>query len=487
MPSIQDIVIIGGGINGAGIAADAAGRGLSVTLCERDDLASGTSSCSTKLIHGGLRYLENFEFSLVRKALREREILMQRAPHLIQPLEFVLPHEKHLRSAFLIRCGLFLYDHLTSRTLIPGSKSIDLSKDIRGEALQLKFYKGFSYYDCFTDDSRLVIANALSAKEHGATILTRTEFISAQRENSYWKILVKNTLTQGEYYLYAKALVNVAGPWVKHVNQSIKTSTNISIELVKGSHLIIPKLYEGNFAYILQNKDKRIIFTIPYQNQFTLIGTTDILLKDINHSHISEEEINYLCNSVNHYFKKSINVNDIVWSYSGVRCLQSQPTENPSDVTRDYKFLLESENNTQPLLTVIGGKLTTFRTLAEDALTQLQPFFPSMKPAWTASAPLPGGDFKNHDFNLFYQQLKKEYAWLPEQLLYRYAKNYGTRVYLLLDKTHHLQDLGENLGADLYQKEVDYLKHEEWAQTREDILWRRTKLGLVMQNQNILV
>ncbi len=475
----KDIFIIGGGINGTGIAADAAGRGLSVTLCEKDDLASGTSSCSTKLIHGGLRYLEHYEFNLVRKALREREILMQKAPHLIQPLEFVLPHESHLRPAWLIRLGLFLYDHLAKRKLIPVSKSLDLKKDPRGLALKNHFVTGFSYYDCFTDDARLVIENALFAKEKKAEISTRTEFLSAKREKSAWKIHLRNARTGGEFFCYAKALINTAGPWVQNINQHITDNKNLfTTELVKGSHIVIPKLYTGNFAYILQNTDKRIVFAIPYQDDFTLIGTTDVLIETMQQSVISEEEKHYLCDTINQYFKKSISPQDIVWSYSGVRCLQDQRLEDPAAVTRDYKFLLQTENNSLPLLTVIGGKITTFRSLAEEALNKLREFFPQMGAALTAEISLPGGNFINHDFAAFVKKLKQDFTFLPAELAERYAKNYGTRAYLFLTGTQTLNDLGEDVGAGLYRKEIDYLIQHEWAETAEDILWRRTKLGL---------
>jgi glycerol-3-phosphate dehydrogenase len=483
--SVKDIFIIGGGINGTGIAADAAGRGLSVMLCEKGDLASGTSSYSTKLIHGGLRYLEFFEFNMVRKALREREILMKKAPHLIQPLEFVLPHESHLRPAWLIRLGLFLYDHLSARTLIPGPHTVNLTADERGKPLQEQFKKGFSYFDCFTDDARLVVENAIAAREHHAEILTHTEFLSAQRDKTNWKIHLKNTLTGGEYFQYAKALVNTAGPWVHEVNNRIiDNKTLFSIELVKGSHIIVPKLYEGNFAYILQNSDKRIVFAIPYQGQFTLIGTTDVSVDNVKQTAISEDEINYLCKIINNYFKKTITAENIIWAYSGVRCLQGQHSDNPSTTTRDYRFILDSNNETQALLTVIGGKLTTFRDLSENAVNKLQDFFPGMGAAWTANQPLPGGNFKNHNFESFYQQFKTDYPWLPEDLAHRYAKNYGTRASLFLNHTRSLSDLGKHIGAGLYQKEIEYLVQYEWAKTAEDILWRRTKLGLFLGNDD---
>ncbi len=475
-----DIFIIGGGINGAAIAADASGRGLSVILCEKNDLAAATSSASTKLIHGGLRYLEYYEFKLVRIALREREILMRKAPHLISPLEFILPQEKHSRPAWLIRLGLFFYDHLSRRNFLPGSKYLNLKKNVRGDALLAKITRGFSYYDCFTDDARLTLLNALAAKEQGATILTQHKFISAQCESDHWKIKIKNLMTKKIFYVNAKALVNASGPWIEHVQKNITHTKSIRSKLVKGSHIIVPKLYEGEFAYILQNTDNRIIFTIPYQQQFTLIGTTDLPFnQDLDKIKITRGEENYLCSIVNKYFKKSISTKDICWSYAGTRCLQAEKTYNLASITRDYKLVLESEQDL-PLLTVVGGKITTHRSLAEEALDRLKVYFPLMKPAWTATAKLPGGDFKDNDFQKFYLQLQQEFSWLPEDMAYRYAKNYGTRVHFILAGTNGLDDLGEKIAEGLYQKELEYLIQHEWATTAEDILWRRTKLGLFL-------
>lgn len=489
MRKYSDLFIIGGGINGTAIAADAAGRGLSVILCEKNDLASGTSSASSKLIHGGLRYLEFYEFGLVKKALHEREVLLYRAPHLISPLEFVLPYEKHLRPAWMIRIGLFLYDHLAKRRLIPNSTSVNLQKDIRGSELSSHLEKGFSYYDCFTDDSRLVILNALSAKNDGATILTRTEFRHAEREHNQWKIQVKNTKTQEISTYYAKALINVAGPWIKQIQNKIANSTmQFEIELDKGSHIVVPKLYDGDFAYILQNSDKRIIFAIPYQDKYTLIGTTDVeYTGNLDHVSITTDEEEYLCKIINQYFKKSISKQDILWSYAGVRCLQTEAGHHEhtaATASRDFKYLLE-EKNQLPLMTIIGGKLTTHRTLAEDAVNQLKPFFPSMKPAWTANMPLPGGELPKQDFNAFCLKVNRDFPWLPQAVALRYAKNYGTRVYLLLKNASSLLDLGKHYAHTLYQIEVDYLIKEEWAETAEDILWRRTKLGLCFSTEEI--
>lgn len=483
MEKTTDIFVIGGGINGTAIAADAAGRGLSVILCEKGDLASGTSSASTKLIHGGLRYLEFYEFNLVRQALKEREVLMQRAPNIIKPLEFVLPYEHHLRPFWLIRLGLFIYDHLAKRHYLPASKTIQFEQDERGKNLLPFFKKGCSYYDCFTDDARLVILNAISAKEHGASILTHTQFISARREENAWHIKLKDR--KKEYTVFAKAIINAAGPWVKEVQCNIIDSQlKFSINLDKGSHIVVPKLYEGNFAYILQNKDNRIIFAIPYQHQFTLIGTTDISVQNpLDDIRINEAEINYLCEVVNQYFKKTIQPNDIVWSYSGIRCLQTDHDRNPSTLTRDYKILMESDLS-PPLLTVIGGKITTHRTLAENVINHLKPFFAAMGPSWTTTQPLPGCDFKVGVDN-FIHELKEHYPWLPEDVRSRYVNNYGIRALDILKDTKNITDLGEEIAAGLYPKEVEYLVQQEWAETSEDILWRRTKLGLFFSEVDI--
>jgi len=480
MNDFSDIFIIGGGINGAAIASDAAGRGLNVTLCEQGDLASGTSSASTKLIHGGLRYLELYEFHLVKSALREREILLRKSPNLVSPLEFILPHEKHLRPAWMIRLGLFLYDHLSARKYLPRSHAVNFKTDPRGAALLPQFEKGFSYYDCFTDDARLTILNAISAKEYGAKILTHTQFLSAERENNLWKITLKNAAALQPTICYAKALVNAAGPWINQVQKNIVGQAEFSIKLVKGSHIIVPKLYDGDFAYILQNKDGRIVFTIPYQDKFTLIGTTDILYSsNPRDAKISAEEQNYLCAIINEYFKKKILPGDIVWSYAGVRCLQNEAEGNLSKISRDHKLVLDT-NTSAPLLAVIGGKITTHRILAEEVLNQLKLFFPAMKSAWTASTPLPGGDCSLDKLRI---QLKKEFSWLPDELINRYSKNYGTRAYLILKDVYSLQQLGTDFSAGLYQKEVDYLVNHEWAVSCDDVLWRRTKLGLFFTEQ----
>jgi glycerol-3-phosphate dehydrogenase len=483
----SDIFIIGGGINGAGIAADAAGRGLSVCLCEQGDLASGTSSASSKLIHGGLRYLENYEFRLVRKAIQEREILLQKAPHLISPLEFILPYEKTMRPAWLIRLGLVLYDYLAAHPRLPNSKKIKLTEHLSGKSLAPTFKTGFSYYDCTTDDARLTILNVLAAKEHGATILPRTAFISAHQEHNQWQIQLKDLATGTLFYRTAKALINAAGPWIAEIKKYISPLCEepLPIRLIKGSHIVVPKLYTGNFAYILQNSDKRVVFAIPFHNDFTLVGTTDVAFnQSLNEIHITPEEEIYLCNTINHYFKHSITQKDIKWSYAGVRCLQSDNAEKPSAVTRDYKIELATVNSL-PLLTVISGKITTYRLLAEEAVEKLRAYFPELKPSWTATQPLPGGDFPNHDFALFSKAMHKQYSWLPTALLNRYLKSYGTRIFLFLNNTTCMDDLGEEFAGGLYQREVEYLIEHEWAQFSADILWRRTKLGLVFSTQDV--
>ncbi len=460
-----DLCIIGGGINGAGIARDAAGRGLSVLLVEKGDLAGATSSASTKLIHGGLRYLEHFEFGLVRDSLKEREVLLNIAPHIIHPMEFILPHEPHLRPAWLIRLGLFLYDHLGGRKKLPGSKGVNL----KNSALNEKYTKGFSYADCQVDDSRLVILNAIDAAEKGATILTQTECTKISPDEKGWTIHLKN-----EQPRTARMIVNAAGPWVKTVlNNSDIGEDTPGIRLVKGSHIIVPRFLEGEEAYILQQPDKRIIFAIPYEQDFTLIGTTDIeYTDDPSHPEIEQQETNYLCAAINRSFKHKIKPNDVVWSYSGVRPLLDDGDESASSVTRDYKLILDKSHG-PPLLSVFGGKITTYRHLAEEAVDQL-----TDKKKWTERAPLPGGNIKN--FEDFIEDKTKQYSHLPESLIQRYARAYGTRMDKFIKK-----DMGENFGDDIFEAEIRYLIDHEWAQSSEDILWRRSKLGLHVTPETI--
>lgn len=477
---IYDLLVIGGGINGVGIANDAAGRGLQVALCEQHDLASGTSWKSSKLIHGGLRYLEYYEFNLVRKALREREILLRKAPHIIWPLTFVMPNDENLRPTWLIRLGLFLYDHLGKRKLLPKSQHLNLTKDPMGQPLKKDFKNGFSYADCFVEDARLVILNAMQAKQANATILPRTKMINAARYNSHWEITLQNTNTGELQTLKARILVNATGPWVEEVlKKQLKITPIHKIALVKGSHIVIPKFYPGEQAYILQNTDKRIVFVIPFETDYCLIGTTDVPFQgDLEHIEIDEAEIIYLSTVVARYFNHPIKSDEIIWTYAGVRPLLKNHAEQPAAITRDFAFELNTENNLAPLLAIFGGKITTYRELAEEALQLLHPYIPKAGPPWTANSPLPGGDIPDANFPAFLQHFQKEYAWLSKSLTHRYARNYGTNAYVLLQNINTINDLGQHFGAGLYQHEVEYLIANEWAETAEDILWRRTKLGL---------
>jgi glycerol-3-phosphate dehydrogenase len=479
-----DLCIIGGGINGCGIAADAAGRGLSVLLCEQEDLASGTSSKSSKLIHGGLRYLEYREFRLVREALKEREILLKKAPHLIKELRFILPHEKHLRAKWMLRLGLLLYDHLASRKTIQGSKKVSLKRSVYGTALQSRLKTGFIYSDCWVDDARLVVSNAIAAKQHGAEILTHTQCKKAVRENGRWTINLTDQHGSPQI-IHARALVNAAGPWVSEViHDVLAEKSRYQAKLVKGSHIVVPKLYQGSHAYILQNNDNRIVFAIPYQDNLTMIGTTDeAFSSDPHKASITAEETAYLCEVIDDYFNKKIHPNDVVWSFSGVRPLHDEGSENLSALSRDYA-LEYSEVDQLPLINIFGGKITTYRQLAEHALAKLEKHFPAAKPAWTADRPLPGGEFDG-DFDTYFQALRQQYNWLPEAQIKRYCLSYGSMVPQLLARCRSLTDLGEYFGADLYQREVDYLVREEWAQTADDILWRRSKLGLRFSPQQV--
>ncbi len=471
-----DLLIIGGGINGTGIARDAAGRGLKVLLVEMDDLASATSSRSTKLIHGGLRYLEYYEFLLVRKALNEREILLKAAPHIIHPMKFILPHEKHLRPKWMIRIGLFLYDHLGMRKTLGSSKQIKLKDD---SPLHPRFTDAFTYYDCWVDDARLVLLNALDAKDHGAEILTRTKFISAQKVGDHWQAEIS-----GNRNITAKAIVNAAGPWVSDIiNDGLSLPAHNRLRLVKGSHIIVNKLFDGNDSYILQNKDGRIIFAIPYQGQFTLIGTTDVPFDgDPATVHISDDEIDYLCHHINAYFRpkgKPLSAQDVVSHYAGVRPLYDDATKEASAVTRDFVLALR-EDGGAPLLSVFGGKITTYRHLAEEALERLEKFFPEMAEHWTETAPLPGGNIP--DMKKFIQQQQEKYSWLDKDLCTRYAHHYGTRID---DMLAGRGDETRLIGPGLYDYEAEFLINEEWAVTAEDILWRRTKLGLTWSEGDV--
>jgi len=475
LAEVYDVAVIGGGINGVGIAADAAGRGLSVFLCEKDDLASHTSSASSKLIHGGLRYLEHYEFRLVREALAEREVLLAKAPHIVKPMRFVLPHRPHLRPAWMIRAGLFLYDHLGKREKLAGSKSLKFGAD---SPLKAQITKGFEYSDCWVDDARLVVLNAMAAREKGAHVHTQTRCVSARRSKGLWHLHLERA--DGSLFsIRAKALVNAAGPWVaKFIKDDLKLDSPYGIRLIQGSHLIVPKLYEGEHAHILQNEDQRIVFTIPYLNQFTLIGTTDReYTGDPAKVTITDGETDYILNVVNAHFKKQLSRDDIVHTYSGVRPLCNDESDNPSAVTRDYTLALSGGTDEAPLLSVFGGKLTTYRKLAESALAQLAPYFKDIRPSWTAHATLPGGEDMSTPQALS-EAIRKKYDWVPGAIALRWATTYGSRTWRLLEGVQGLSDMGEHIGGGLYTREVDYLCSEEWAINAEDILWRRSKLGL---------
>lgn len=476
---MYDLLIIGGGINGAGIARDAAGRGLKVLLCEKDDLASHTSSASTKLIHGGLRYLEHYDFALVRKALLEREVLLRAAPHIIWPLRFVLPHHKDLRPSWLIRLGLFLYDNLGGRKILPATKTLTRKNSDVFHPLLPHFTKGFEYSDCWVEDARLVVLNAIDATERGATIMTRTECLRLKPTDGAWNATLRVD-GKSEMDIKAKVVINAAGPWVDRIVGQTGTGTNApSLRLVKGSHIIVPKLFDDPRCFIFQAGDGRVIFAIPYENgAYTLIGTTDLPFEgDLDNVQASESEIEYLCDVSNEYFEQKISPKDVVSTYSGVRPLFDDQAENASSVTRDY-VLRKQTNEDAAMLSVIGGKITTYRKLAEDALAQLAEEFPDAKPAWTAKAALPGGDIQNADFAAFEAQCSTDYPWLEAATLSRLARTYGTRIHALLDTAKDTKDLGHHYGGGLYQKEVDYLIDREFARSPEDILMRRTKLGL---------
>jgi D-erythritol 1-phosphate dehydrogenase len=477
-----DLFIIGGGINGVGIARDAAGRGLSVALCEKGDLAEGTSSRSGKLVHGGLRYLEYYEFRLVREALIEREVLLESAPHIIWPMRFVLPHSPNDRPAWLVRLGLFLYDNLGGRKRLPGTRTLKLASAPEGKPIRQEFTRAFEYSDCWVDDARLVALNAVDARERGAQIHTRTACISARRENGLWRVVIRSRRDDKETEVQARVLVNAAGPWVNDVIGRVAGMNSAhDVRLVKGSHIIVPKFWDGPQAYLVQNTDKRVIFINPYEDNLALIGTTDIPYEGRAEDVAADaSEIDYLIAAVNRYFKSKLKTSDVVHSYSGVRPLYDDNADNPSAVTRDYVFELDAGEGKPPLLSVFGGKITTFRKLSEHALEKLAPFFPSMKPNWTAGAHLPGGDIADADFDGFLAKLKSDYPFLPPQLATHYARLYGTRAHNILGNSTKLSDLGTRLGPDVYECEAIYLLNNEWALEPEDILTRRTKHGLHM-------
>lgn len=483
MNDIVDVFVIGGGINGAGVARDAAGRGLSVILCEKDDLAQGTSSRSGKLVHGGLRYLEYYEFSLVRKALIEREVLLNSASHIIWPMRFVLPHSPNDRPAWLVRLGLFLYDNLGGRKKLPGTRSLNLHQDPEGAPIKDVYKKGFEYSDCWVDDSRLVILNAVDAKQLGAEILTRTACTSARREGDVWKIELTDVRSGKKRNVSARVLINAGGPWVNDIiNRVTGTNSRRAVRLVKGSHIIVPKFWEGQHAYLVQNDDKRVIFINPYEGDKALIGTTDISYEGMPEEvTVDDAEVSYLIAAVNKYFKQQLTDADVLQKFSGVRPLYDDGNGNPSAVTRDYVFDLE-ESSGAPLLNIFGGKITTFRKLAEHAIEKLAPFFPDMKKPWTADGTLPGGDIPNADFEAFLSTLYATYPWMPKRLGKHYARLYGTLTHKIVGTAKSVDDLGQQFGPDLFEAEINFLCDNEWAQSPEDILFRRTKHNLHMSD-----
>lgn len=486
-----DVFIVGGGINGAGIARDLAGRGYSVVLAERDDLAQHTSSASTKLIHGGLRYLEHYEFALVRKALAEREVLLKSAPHIMWPLRFVLPHEPSMRPAWLIRLGIFLYDHLARRQVLPASRAIDLRRHQAGAPLKPGYTRGFEYSDGWVDDARLVVLAAVDARSRGATILTRTACVRAQRAPTAWTVWLRRR-DGATTTLQARALVNAAGPWAESFLRTVarpargEALATRSLRLVKGSHIVVPRVYEHAYAYIFQSPDKRIVFAIPYEQRFTLIGTTDVEIDGPpDAAAIDAAEVQYLCAQASRYFARAVRPEDVVWSYSGVRPLVDDRSGDASAVTRDY--LLETNAEGAPLLTVWGGKITTFRKLAEEAGDLLTAMLGERRPAWSRGAFLPGGDLSawigapgvpDADFERFVAAVERRYPWLAPALALRLARAYGSLIERALGGATARAQMGHEVAPGLFEAELDYLRREEWAQTAGDVLWRRSKLGL---------
>lgn len=476
--TVYDLAVIGGGINGAGVAADAAGRGLKVVLLEKADLAAGTSSASSKLIHGGLRYLEHFEFRLVRHALAEREVLLHRAEHLVRPIRFVIPHVSGMRSRPLMRAGLFLYDWLAPRRRIPSSGALDLSRDPMGRALRPDIGAGFFYYDCQVDDARLVVSVARDAADRGAEILTRTPVTRIARDGDGWR--VDATSDRGRILFLARAVVNAAGPWCAEIARLAAPHAPVpALKLVRGAHIVVPRIAGVDDAYLLQHMDGRIVFVVPFSTHFTLIGTTEVLVSEPSEGFApSAEEDDYLIEAVSRYLSQPIARRDIVWRFAGVRPLVDDGAENASAVTRDWRLDLTQTDGAAPFLTVVGGKLTTFRLLAEDVLEKLAAFFPGMGPAWTANAPLPGGDFGPRGMSGYVEDLARARPGLARTTRERLVDLYGTRVERVLGDATHDRDLGAPLCGGLTPREVRYLRNEEWARTPGDVLWRRTKTGL---------
>ncbi|WP_092878187.1 glycerol-3-phosphate dehydrogenase [Izhakiella capsodis] len=472
----KDLIVIGGGINGAGIAADAAGRGLSVLMLEAQDLACATSSASSKLIHGGLRYLEHYEFRLVSEALAEREVLLKMAPHIAFPMRFRLPHRPHLRPAWMIRTGLFMYDHLGKRTSLPGSKSLRFGSD---SVLKPEIVRGFEYSDCWVDDARLVVLNAQEVVRHGGEVRTRTKVTRAWRENGLWQVEAED-IDSGKIVTWqAKGLVNAAGPWVRELfDNKLQLKSPYGIRLIKGSHIVVPRVHNQKQAYILQNEDHRIVFVIPWMDAFSIIGTTDVEYKGAPQDVcIDDNEIDYLLRVYNAHFRQTLSKEDIVWNYSGVRPLCDDESDSPQAITRDYTLDVHDENGKTPLLSVFGGKLTTYRKLAEHALEKLAKYYPNAGPAWTRHAVLSGGNFigSREDYA---NSLRRRYPFISETLARHYAHTYGSNTEILLGEATTLEQLGENFGHEFYEAELRYLVQHEWVRELDDAIWRRTKQGM---------
>ena len=484
-----DIAVIGGGVNGCGIARDAAGRGWSVYLCEKGDLASSTSSASSKLIHGGLRYLEHFQFRLVREALVEREVLWRIAPHIVWPLRFVLPYHPDLRPAWLLRIGLFLYDHLGGRRLLPPTRTLRLADDPAGEPLKPEFALGFEYSDCWAEDARLVVLNARDAADNGAVIAPRTRCISGDREGGLWTLTLRDERNGQVSKIRARALVNAAGPWVSEVLQSaLRIPTPAAIRLVKGSHIVVRRLFQHDRCYILQNKDRRVFFVMPFERDYTLIGTTDLDYSgDLDAAPVSTEEIQYLCDAASSYFRAPVTAGQVLWSYSGVRPLYDDGASEAQEATRDYVLKLDAAEGSPALLSIFGGKITTYRRLAEAALAILSRRLPpARRPAgWTGQDPLPGGDFATDGFERLVSATAARYPFLTPDTVRRLVRAYGTRAERLLGGAKAQSDLGRTFGADLTEAEVLYLAKNEWAMSAADIVWRRSKLGLRMSDTEV--
>ncbi len=479
-PAVYDLVVIGGGINGVGIARDAAGRGLSVLLLERRDLAAATSSASSKLIHGGLRYLEQSEFRLVRESLKEREVLLAAAPHLVRPLRFVLPVRAGMRPAWMLRTGLFLYDHIGERKRLPATRTLRRGRDRALDPLRQPITRAFEYSDCTVDDSRLVVLNALDAHERGASVALGWRLTGARREAMRWHIEMESD-SGSRASVHARSLVNAAGPWVEDVLAVIGAPRRRALRLVKGSHIVVPRLYDGDHAYTLQGADGRVVFAIPYDCELTLVGTTDVPYDaDPALVRTSAEETDYLCRVLGEYLRTAVTPAQVVWDYSGVRPLYDDGGVSASTVTRDYVFDLDAPGDAAPVLSVFGGKLTTYRRLAEHALGELLPRLSVTSSSWTRAATLPGGDIPEMDLEAFSTAQIRRFPFAPPPMIRRMCRAYGTRIERILGPAHRSEDLGEEVAPALFEAELEYLRAREWARSAEDALWRRSKIGLAL-------